>query len=361
METRWVAALAAMGVAASIAAMAAGTAVGIPTHKVYAGYVTAILLLAPPTLILGATAMLVRAMLMRVASPIAACKPFLADRFGSFDGAAGTLGPVLLMPVLMGAFGTLKQMMPLIAPFAWDDRFAALDRALFLGHQPWQLTHAILGSPGATLVVDHIYTGWVALLFVAVLGFAILGSRELRARFFLSFGAGWLLIGVVGAFLFASAGPCYTDAIGAASAGDYAGLMQRLHAIDAINPLGAVEWQGELWSAHAEHRYGFAMGVSAMPSMHNAITFLYVLCALRAAPWVRIGTMVFAVVILFGSVHLGWHYLVDGLFAWAMMAAIWCGAGAYLRRSGYAVAVAGERGPVADPDADEDLPGLLPA
>src|SRR3546814_1924522 len=48
-------------------------------------------------------------------------------------------------------------LLPHYAPFRWDDAFAALDRTLFLGHQPWQITHAILGY-WATIALDALYT-----------------------------------------------------------------------------------------------------------------------------------------------------------------------------------------------------------
>jgi hypothetical protein len=101
-----------------------------------------------------------------------------------------------------------------------------------------------------------------------------------------------------------------------------------------------------LWKAQAEHRYGFGLGISAMPSMHNAIAFLYGLAALRARPLVRAVVWLFAVTILIGSVHLGWHYIADGIVAWAGMGLIWWGAGVYLN---------------AGATRSEEVPELVPA
>jgi hypothetical protein len=131
----------------------------------------------------------------------------------------------------MASFGTLKMLMPLMRDFTWDDSFAAADRMLFFGYQPWQFTHAVFGSPFLTDLIDTAYTNWVVLLYTAVLGFALLAPRYERARFFLSFAASWLLIGVVGAYAFASAGPCYAQLVGAVSAAEFAPLMARLKAI----------------------------------------------------------------------------------------------------------------------------------
>ena len=335
-EYRWLAGLAALTAIALTAAFAVGSALGVPTAEVLIGYATIIWVIIPPMFTIALLIFFCRCAVMRVDSPIAALKPFLSQRFGSPALATASFAPVLLLPLFMGAFGTLKQIMPLTRPFTWDDSFASLDRALFLGTQPWRLTHALFGSPEATLAIDRIYTGWVPLLFVAVLCFAMFAPRYLRARFFLSFAASWLLIGVVGAFLFASAGPCYAQHIGATTAADNAPLMERLHAVNAGGyQLGAVNWQEVLWTAHTSRDYGFAMGVSAMPSMHNAITMLYVLALWGYSPLVRSLTIAFAVAILIGSVHLGWHYAVDGLFAWAAAAVIWSAAGRFLSWAGY--------------------------
>ena len=40
----------------------------------------------------------------------------------------------------------------------------------------------------------------------------------------------------------------------------------------------------------------------------------------------------FAVVIMLGSVHLGWHYAVDGYFSAVVVLALWFGVGFVLKR-----------------------------
>lgn len=335
-EYRWLVALFAMAAVSTIVALLVGTAVGIPAALVLLNYAGMIWLMSPLTIGFMLVCLLVRAAIKRIPSPIGEIKPFLTLRFGTAAGAAGTIAPILLMPLLMGSFGTLKQVIPLIRPFDWDDALAKADRFLFFGTHPWELTHALIASPILTALVDRLYSLWVLVLFMAVLGFAILAPGHLRARFFLSFGAGWLLIGVIGATVFPSVGPCYAEAVGASVAPDYAMLMQRLHTIHESGlPLNAVDWQEHLWKSHVNRQYGFGLGVSAMPSMHNAVTFLYLLAAGRASLLIRALTGAFTAVIFVGSIHLGWHYAVDGLFAWVAMALIWSAAGAYLRWVGY--------------------------
>jgi hypothetical protein len=133
--------------------------------------------------------------------------------------------------------------------------------------------------------------------------------------------------------------------------------MERLQAIhEGSYKLGAYDWQGVLWKHHVAGEYGFAMGVSAMPSMHNAITVLYALSLAGASRPIRIAAWAYVGIIFVGSIHLGWHYAVDGIAAGAMMWGIWAAAGTYLDRVGYTAAVRGGRSQ--DPEAD--LPDLAP-
>jgi PAP2 superfamily len=295
-------------------------------------------------------AMLVRALLAGAASPLRAIGGSLRGRFGSPFLALAALSPLLLMPVMFSGYGVLKMLLPAYAPFAWDDAFAAADRALFLGRQPWTLTHGVLGSFEATRLIDRLYTGWVLLLSFAIVGFALFAPRYDRARFFLSFTAAWAVLGVIGAYLTSSAGPCYAELVGASSAGEFAPLMERLRGYSETQGLlGAVQWQEVLWDAHSGRRYGFGMGISAMPSLHNAIAVLYALALSRFGRGAAIGGWLFAAVTLVGSVHLGWHYAVDGIAAAAAMLVIWRLAGRYLERSGYAAAAAADRGTAAEP------------
>ncbi|WP_158702946.1 phosphatase PAP2 family protein [Allosphingosinicella vermicomposti] len=257
-------------------------------------------------------------------------------RFDSPLLVAAAVIPLLLMPLLFTGFGMLKMLMPLYAPFAWDDAFAAMDRQLFLGQQPWVFTHAIVNTYTGTLVIDRIYTLWILLLSCAIVGFAFFAPRADRARFFLTFAAAWLVLGVGGAYLFSSAGPCFAAASQAASAPDYAPLMAKLNAYSSEQGgLGAVHWQQILWNAHKQKIYSPGMGISAMPSLHNAIAILYALALTRFGKLAAAAGWAFVAIIFFGSIHLGWHYAVDGLLAAVVTYALWRGAGFYLSWSGY--------------------------
>ena len=93
-----------------------------------------------------------------------------------------------------------------------------------------------------------------------------------------------------------------------------------------------------------------ASGISAMPSLHVAIVTL---CAISGWYVNRLvgGLMtLFAIVIFIGSIHLGWHYAVDGYASALATAAIWIAVGRLLRR---------RRGELPAAPAGRPAPGLV--
>jgi hypothetical protein len=356
-EYRWLAALGAMTFVALIAAGWASYRFGLPPYLIFFRYFEAVFRKAQYALGLGAGLIVLRGLYLRTWNPFRGLWTLVSSHIRSPALVIAGIAPILIVPVLMASFGTLKMLMPLMRDFSWDDSFAAADRLMFFGYQPWQLTHTVFGSPFLTHLIDTAYTDWVLALYTAVLGYALLAPRYERARFFLSFAAAWLLIGVVGGYAFASAGPCYAQLVGAASSPEFAPLIARLKEIhEGDYLLNAYYWQGVLWTHHSRHEYGFAMGISAMPSMHNAITVLYALTTSRMARPIRIAAWSFAALIFVGSVHLGWHYAVDGIVAGLMIAAIWFAAGRYLDRVGYTAAIRKAGDDVPEPDEPDFTP-----
>ena len=310
---------------------------GVSTATLVADYVGKALRAIPLVVSLGLLYHLIRALLSGDAQPLSSMVAALRPQLRDASGLISRLLPLALMPVLFAAMGMLKMQIPHIMPFYLDDLFAAADRLLFLGRQPWEVTHALFGSTGATMVIDRLYTLWVFGLSVAIGYFALIAPRSERARFFLNFTAIWIVLGVFGAYIGSSAGPCFLASMASPSAPEYAGLMERLVSIDAALKangdmgLGALQWQHMLWSAHETDTIAFSMGISAMPSLHNAIAFLYVLLAFRIGRVAGIIASLFALTTFVGSVHLGWHYAVDGLVAFAGTYAVWLGVERYLQ------------------------------
>ena len=68
-----------------------------------------------------------------------------------------------------------------------------------------------------------------------------------------------------------------------------------------------------------------------MPSVHVSIAFLMLLLAWNYGRGARWFFGVFAGMIMIGSVHLGWHYAVDGYLAALVTFIIWVACGRFLR------------------------------
>jgi membrane-associated phospholipid phosphatase len=67
----------------------------------------------------------------------------------------------------------------------------------------------------------------------------------------------------------------------------------------------------------------FFTGISAMPSMHVAATVLCAMVGWQLNRAVGLILALFAAIIQLGSVHLGWHYAVDGYLSALFTFLIW--------------------------------------
>ena len=238
--------------------------------------------------------------------------------------------PPLLFAMLLASFNAFKQMVLPLAGFGWDPMLAAADKALFLGQDPWRVTHAIFGSAEATLFIDRAYHGWFVPMSLGLIACAFLpGSTfRLRTQYMLTYIGVWIVIGSIAAFLMPSAGPCFYETYAGAH-GSFHELMQRLQLAQAETgaTLTALNNQDMLLNLYGADKLIVGGGISAMPSVHNGLAALFALAAFRlhrGAGWL---VTAYAVLIWIGSIHLGWHYALDGLIAFAMTFALWivCG------------------------------------
>jgi len=159
-----------------------------------------------------------------------------------------------------------------------------------------------------------LYDMWAPIMVSAFI-FAFLrkkGPMHQRLRFPVAMVLTWFIGGNVLAIVFASAGPCYyADVTGLPDV--YAGQFMRLEALHATEALRALDYQRLLWEVYESPGLGLG-GISAMPSMHCATSFLLILLA-RGNRILLGVSILFFLTILCASFILGWHYAVDGIFA----------------------------------------------
>ena len=129
--------------------------------------------------------------------------------------------------------------------------------------------------------------------------------------------------------MLASVGPCFVGPI----LGDatFDAQMAYLRAADAQVPVLTVNVQDLLLEWYHAGDRGLGSGITAMPSMHVAMAFLFWLGirrVSRTAGWIFFA---FFALIWLGSVHLAYHNAVDGLVSVLATLLIWEASGAVLR------------------------------
>lgn len=264
--------------------------------------------------------------------PLAFVAGQLAQRVFTVERLSGSVLAFVLLIVHATAFSCFKCLIPEIQPYAWDDRLASWDRALHGGTHPWEYVQHAAGYPWFTRWIDVCYISWAVVIQFGILGFVI-GSCQSRRRMhvLLANVVSWTLLGNVVATLFSSAGPCYYNRV-ASGSDPYTPLMHYLSEVDeayAMYAIGVQEW---LWEGFAGKQTSLGYGISAMPSMHVGAVFLLVLATWRMARWLRYFALLYLGVIFVGSIHLGWHYALDGYVAVAGVGAIWWAVGRLLAR-----------------------------
>ena len=217
------------------------------------------------------------------------------------------LGASLFLP--------LKYAIPKLIPFWLDPPLASAERTVF-GTDPWLVADRLLGW--AAVPLDRLYGLWLpaqaALLFTVLL----LPPSRNKSLALVAYVLAWLILGVFAALLLSSAGPLFYDRIFGGSW--FAALRPTLEHRGAWVALAESD---RMWRSLASRQPDLVAGISAVPSIHVAISFWIYLTVRRMAPGAAIYALIYAALVWIGSVQLGWHYASDGLVGVAGMLAVW--------------------------------------
>lgn len=261
-------------------------------------------------------------------------------------GRLGVVQPVaaavtLLVTVLfLNLFIAVKTAIPALHAFRWDVTLYHADRLLDLGHDPWRLLQPLLGHPLVTRLIDDLYALWYVVMMGVLLWQCWSSRRRVRTRYLLAFVLCWAVGGSLLATVFSSAGPVYFGRV-TGLPNPYRPLLHYLASVDSTHALAALEIQRYLWESYTGVATHSVQGISAMPSMHVSMAVLAALVGSRHSRWLGAALWGYAAVIFLGSIHLAWHYALDGYGAVLVTLACWWAAGrladlwdAALRRPG---------------------------
>ncbi len=238
----------------------------------------------------------------------------------------GILG-LISFQIAASSFTSLKAMIPVINPYSWDPFFINIDSIIHLGYHPWILLHPIFGKPLITFLVNYAYNLWFFILyFILYYQLFSLKDQRLRMHYLLATVSTWFIVGGAFAVFFSSVGPCFYGKL-TGDFGTFQPLMDYLDSANETYPIYALNTQNYLWDKFIANEMGLGVGISAMPSLHVAQAVLMALLAWKQNLFFRFFFIPYAFIVMIGSVHLAWHYAVDGYFSIILTPVIWYATG----------------------------------
>ena len=230
--------------------------------------------------------------------------------------------PILAVyPIFFGAFTSYKSALGQIVPFYFDPHARRLDYILH-GRDAWKLLEPITNYAFLTSAINFIYHLWFLLLYATLFFVAfIVTDLRYRSQFLIAFTLCWFVIGIVFATAFSSVGPCYYKHF--YNDGHYQYIADYLQSAQQHYPVPALTAQQFLLENFNARRPGMGNGISAAPSMHVSIAALIALFVSRYGNAAAFVGWSYCALIFVGSVHLGWHYAIDGYLALMLTGLIW--------------------------------------
>lgn len=235
-----------------------------------------------------------------------ASRKVMAEKYFSRQKLYDLVHILFLMKVLLVQYSCLKQAIPLINPWVYDDGLLLWDLWLHYGFNPMTGSVQFLGtSPEMVEFMDSAYLGWYAIQAPTLVIFAFLiHHRPLHIAFFSAYFCLWVFSGLI-TLILPSLGPIYISP----------------EWFPHIDGTFADQLQSQLWGHYLaglinpeQYQANIYEGIAAFPSLHVGVIALFSFFLYPIHRGMGLAMGIFTAVTLVGSVYLGWHYAVDGYF-----------------------------------------------
>lgn len=265
----------------------------------------------------------------RPSSPIAFAKQFVREKL-HWTMVARHAPIVIALCIFMPVFSAMKSAISLFATYSWDGIFTSWDRYIHNG-DAWEMIHPLVGFPAATFILNLFYNFWIVVIYAGTVFFALrLQSPALRQRFLISYFACWTILGIVGAISLASVGPTFVEPL--LGQHHFDPLTAYLNNANRYYPIFSLGVQEGLVERYYASDVGLGAGISAMPSMHVSKAFIFFLAMRHVSRAAAAALGLFVVIIMVSSVHLGYHYAIDGYVSIVLTLVIWTLSGWWVAR-----------------------------
>lgn len=214
----------------------------------------------------------------------------------------------------LGIFTSMKTMMPNFSPFQYDPLLADIDELLH-GKDPWLWLTWL--NP-VTSQINFLYSAIWASILAGLTLWICLSRAGFRTQYIWTLFTCWIGLGNLIPMLSMAGGPVFYDRLVVGS-DRFSGLMAHLNETGGT----AAQFPATLWDAYVNRIPGAGLGISAFPSLHVSMATLFMLTGFKMHCRVGYLLALYLVFVQIASVHLGWHYAIDGYFSIIATTAVW--------------------------------------
>jgi hypothetical protein len=220
--------------------------------------------------------------------------------------------------ICYATFRNLKSYVPFVNGHLWDHTLRRIDKAIWLGHEPWNVMHTAFGDHLAAHFFSFVYVAWIVLIPMT-LAIALVWTRDpARGSWYVTAIAVDWVLGAALYYALPTLGPIYT------SPGDF---TQISHTYTSTLESDLLRDRADvLADPHATHA---VQTIAAFPSLHvGMMVTVCVFLTLAGMPrWLRMAGWAFLVITVIGTLYLGWHFFVDAIAGGLVgAAAVWVAA-----------------------------------